>query len=253
MLAAQRRELILKKLAQEGQVAVVALGKELGISEDTVRRDLDDLAGEGVLRRVRGGAVPSSPAVGNFHVRESLSTAEKTRIGRCAAALVRPGQVVLVDGGTTTRELVRALPRSLKATIVTHSPTIAGELIDHPDVEVILLGGRLFKHSMVAVGEMTLAALGQINADLFFLGATGIHPDAGATTGDWEEAAVKRRMCASATQTYLLVSPEKLHAISPFQIVPTAGLHGLVVLEETPPEQLVRFESQGLGIVRAGR
>jgi DeoR/GlpR family transcriptional regulator of sugar metabolism len=60
-------------------------------------------------------------------------------------------------------------------------------------------------------------------------------------------------MCASATQTYLLVSPEKLHAISPFQIVPTAGLHGLVVLEETPPEQLVRFESQGLGIVRAGR
>jgi DeoR/GlpR family transcriptional regulator of sugar metabolism len=250
MLVVQRRERILKILAQKGQITVVSLSKELGISEDTVRRDLDDLAMEGFLRRVHGGAVPSSPAAGDFHVRESLSPAEKVRIGRRAASLVHPGQVVIVDGGTTTRELVRALPRTLKATIITHSPTIASELIDHTEIEVILLGGRLFKHSMVALGESTLNALSKINADIFFLGATGIHPEAGATTGDWEEAAVKRQMCDSATETYLLGSPEKLHAISPFQIVPASSLRGIIVLAETPPEQTVAFESQGLLVLR---
>jgi DeoR/GlpR family transcriptional regulator of sugar metabolism len=251
MLVVHRRERILQKLAHDGQISVVALGKEWGISEDTVRRDLDDLAHEGLLKRVHGGAVPSSPAMANFHVRESLSTAEKSRIGRCAASLVRPGQVILVDGGTTTRELVRSLPRNLRTTIVTHSPTIAGELIDHEFVEVILLGGRLFKHSMVAVGETTLGALRQINADLFFLGATGIHPEAGATTGDWEEAAVKRQMCRAAAETYLLVSPEKLGAVSPFQIVPARELRGLVVLAETSADQTAGFADLGLSIVKA--
>lgn len=251
MLVAQRREKILKKLALEGQVAVTVLSKEWGVSEDTVRRDLDELAGEGLLTRVHGGAVPASPAVGDFHLRESLSTDEKVRIGRRAAGLVRPGQVILVDGGTTTRELVRALPRSLQATVVTHSPTIAAELIDHSLVEVILLGGKLFKHSMVAVGESTVRDLGRIRADLFFLGATGIHPEAGATTGDWEEAAVKRQMCASAAETYLLVSPEKLNAVSPFQIVPAADLRGLVVVEETAGDQTARLEALGLVVLRA--
>ena len=251
MLAAQRRDEMLKKLAQAGEVSVVSLSRDLAISEDTVRRDLDELASDGLLKRVHGGAVRLSPALADFHGRESISSAEKLRIGRAAAAMVRPGQVLLIDGGTTTRELVRALPRNLRATVITHSPTIACELIDHAEIEVILLGGRLFKHSMVTVGETTARELGPINADIFFLGATGIHPEAGATTGDWEEAAVKRRMCASATASYLLVSPEKLNAISPFQIVPANNLRGLVVLSETPIDQTAKFESLGLQIVRA--
>ena len=144
MLIAQRHEAVLTKLKVNGQVSVVELSQEWDLSEDTVRRDLDTLEAEGLLKRMHGGAVPASarpasPAVGDFHVRETLSPREKLRIGRQAATLVQPGQVVLVDGGTTTRELVRALPRSLKATIITHSPTIASELIDHPDLEVILL------------------------------------------------------------------------------------------------------------------
>lgn len=251
MLIAHRREVIKSQLHRTGQVTVVDLSRELQVSEDTIRRDLEELDRQGDLKRVHGGAVLTSPAMGNFHQRENLSIQEKQRIGRFAATLIQEGQVVLVDGGTTTREMVRALPINLQATIITHSPTIACELQDHNSIEVILLGGRLFKHSMVALGDGTVNELRKIHADLCFLGATGIHPLAGATTGDWEEASVKRQMCDSATDTYLLTSPEKLHAVSPYQIIPTQNLRGLIVLAETPHQQLIEFQRGGLELLMA--
>jgi DeoR/GlpR family transcriptional regulator of sugar metabolism len=106
------------------------------------------LAQEGLLQRVHGGALPASPAVINFAGREHLASQGKIEIGRAAASMIQPGQVVILDGGTTARELARHLPRELRFTVVTHSPTIAIELVEHPSVEVILIGGRLFKHSV---------------------------------------------------------------------------------------------------------
>lgn len=251
MLPAQRRDELLRRLAETGQLSVADIAGTFGVSEDTARRDLDELAAEGLLRRVHGGAVPVSAALGTYQLRQTVSSAEKARIGARAAQLVRPGQVVLVDGGTTARELVRALPLSLSATIVTHSPTIAAELIDHTNIEVLILGGRLFRHSMVAVGDTVLSELGRLHADLFFLGATGIHPEAGATTGNWEEAAVKRRMCQAAAETWLLVSPEKLGAVGPHVIVPAADLGGLVVPAELAGHRTRAFEELGLKVVAA--
>ena len=106
--------------------------------------------------------------------------------------MVRPGQVVFVDGGTTAVQLARHLPRELEATVVTHSPSVAVELVEHPGVAVELIGGRLFKHSVVAVGAAAIEAIARIRADTYFMGVTGVHPEVGLTTGDPEEAAVKR-------------------------------------------------------------
>ena len=251
MLTKQRKQLILKKLNKDGQIVAKDISHQLGLSEDTIRRDLRELAHEGLLQRVHGGALPASPAVVNFAGREQLASSAKIAIGRAAAAMVRRDQVVILDGGTTTRELARYLPLDLRATVVTHSPTIAIELVEHPGVEVILIGGRLFKHSVVAVGAAAMEAIAQIRADTFFMGVTGIHPEAGLSTGDLEEAHMKRALSAAAADTIVLVSAEKLNAASPYVIAPATEASGIIVERTTPQEATAPYEKLGITVTRA--
>src|SRR5437868_13816876 len=162
MLTSQRKQHILTVLQRDGQIVAKKLSQELGLSEDTIRRDLRELAQEGRLQRVHGGALPSSPAVVNLAGRQQLATYAKIAIGRKAAEMVQDGQVVILDGGTTSAQVARHLPHGLRATVVTHSPTIAVELVSHPTVEVVVIGGRLFKHSAVTVGAAAIEALGHV-------------------------------------------------------------------------------------------
>ena len=194
MLTTHRKQQILSILKRDGQVIAKDVSRSMGLSEDTIRRDLREMAQEGLLLRVHGGALPASPAMADFAERESIAAEGKIAIGRAAAKMIHAGQVVILDGGTTARQIARHIPSDLKATIVTHSPTIALELIDHREVEVILIGGRLFKHSVVAVGAAAIEAISEIHADTYFMGVTGVHAKAGLTTGDYEEAAVKRAL-----------------------------------------------------------
>lgn len=251
MLTEERKREVLKRLRLHGQVHVTTLSEEWGISPDSVRRDLRDLASEGLVQRVHGGALPAAPAAVDYTGREQLSTDAKERIGRTAAALVRPGQVVAIDGGTTTLQLVRHLPLSLEATVVTHSPTIAAALQHHRGVEVILVGGRLFKHSMVSVGTRTTEMIATIQTDLFFLGATGLHPDVGVTTADWEEAAVKRTFAGQAAEVVLLVTPEKLNAASPYFVLPVLNLDTLIFDHDVAAAEVQRYEGLGVSVITA--
>lgn len=252
MLTSQRKKFILTRLARDGQIIAKSLSEELGTSEDTIRRDLRELAQEGKLQRVHGGALPASPAVETLSVRREVSFDDKAALGRAGAALIKPGQVVILDGGTTTTQLARCLPLDLHVTIVTHSPNIAVELAEHPHVEVILLGGRLFKHSMVTVGVATIQAASQIHADLYFMGVTGAHARAGLSTGDFEEASVKRALHECAAETVVMASSEKLGAASPYVICNTAEISMLLVPKATPPELLADFAPLGVSVNYAG-
>ena len=107
---------------------------------------------------------------------------------------------MILDGGTTTQAVVRALPADLECTVITHSPTVSAALLDHRSVEVFMLGGRLFKHSAVASGAAAVEATLGISADVFLLGVTGVHPDQGLTTGDADEAAMKRALARRAAR-----------------------------------------------------
>ena len=239
MLTTQRKKLLLERLAAEGQLVARTLALEFDTSEDTIRRDLRELAAEGKLQRVHGGALPASPAMGDMAVREQVSTIDKLALGRYGASLVQPGQVVILDGGTTALQVARHLAPELRATIVTHSPTVAVELARHRHVDVRMLGGRLFRHSMVNVGADVIAAAARLRADLFFLGVTGVHPEAGLSTGDAEEAAVKRALMARAAETVVLASPEKLMAASPFVVAPLSEA-SLVCVARATPERVTR-------------
>lgn len=254
MLTHQRKHYLLDLLQREGQVVAKTVSDTLGLSEDTIRRDLRELAKEGLLQRVHGGAIPNlpaSPALAPYASREQLSPDAKPAIGRAAGAMIAPGQVVFIDGGTTCVQLVRQLPRELRATIVTHSPSIAVELVAHPLIEVVMLGGRLFRHSIVNVGAATVEAIGRIRADLYFMGVSSLHPQAGITTGDYEEACVKRALSDAAARTVVLASPEKLNTSSPFRIAPLNQVSDIVVLRDTDEALLAPYREMGIAITLA--
>lgn len=251
MLTSQRKQRILEQLLKEGQVLSKDLSVRFEVSEDTVRRDLRELAAEGRLQRVHGGALPSSSATATFSERKSLKTDAKRKVAQKGAELISSGQVVIIDGGTTTSELIACLPDDLRITVVTHSPSIALGLIEHPSIAVILIGGRLFKHSVVTVGAATIEGIGKIQADIFFMGVTGVHAEAGLTTGDYEEACIKRAFSGRAAETVVLVSPEKINAASPF-VIGDLGLIDTIVVDSAADENWVRsIEEKGVTVMKA--
>ena len=250
MLTSQRKQLILEKLEAEGQVQSTALSVHFSVSEDTIRRDLRELAAEGRLQRVHGGALPASSAVVPFAERKTVKMDAKRNVARKGAQLISAGQVVIIDGGTTTAELITFLPPDLQITVVTHSPSIALGLVEHPLIDVILIGGRLYKHSIVTVGAAAIEGIGNIHADLFFMGVTGIHPDAGLTTGDFEEACIKRAFSGKAAETIVLASPEKINTASSFAIGDVSLANTMVVEDGTDRAWINAITEKGVTIVK---
>ncbi len=227
MLAAARKDLLLDRLRRDGRIVAKEMAAELGLSEDSIRRDLRELDEAGLAVRVYGGALPASPAVADYATRTTVATDSKRRIAAAAVALIPPGATVILDGGTTTLAMVDALPRNFRGTIITHSPTVAAALLDH-EAEVLLIGGRLFKHSAVSCGAVAVEAANRISADLFFLGVTGVHPTAGLTTGDADEAAMKRTLASRAAETYVLASEEKIGAASRYGVLGLGEVTGII-------------------------
>lgn len=249
MLGSQRRTHILETLRREGQALASALARELDVSEDTIRRDMRDMAAAGLLRRVHGGALPVAPDLPDLTARRGVENEAKAALGARAAALVQPGQMVFLDGGTTTAAIARHLPRDMPLVVATHSPTIAAEFEHHAMVEVVLIGGRLYKHSMVCVGARAIAAIDAIRPDIFFLGVTAVHPRLGLTTGDFEEAAIKRHILGASARTYVAVTEEKLDAISPCRIAPLDALAGLIVPHGIEAERLAPYREAGVVVM----
>ncbi len=252
MLAAERRDHLLGLLTNEGKVIAKDVAADLGISEDSVRRDLRDLAAEGLCQRVYGGALPVSPAVADYTARQAVAPDGKRKVAALAAKLIRPGGAVILDGGTTALALARALPHELPCTVITHSPTIAAALLDHPRAELFLLGGRLFKHSAVTCGAAAVEAAQNVSADLCLLGVTGVHPEVGLTTGDADEAAMKRALASRAAETYILASSEKIGTASRFRVLPWQKITGLITDAAPTDPVLARLTGLGVEILRAG-
>jgi DeoR/GlpR family transcriptional regulator of sugar metabolism len=250
MLTAERRQHILRELERDGRVLASELSTALNVSEDTIRRDLRDLAEAGLLQRVHGGALPRSPAAVSYAARERQAPSAKAAIAEAAVQLVRDGQVIILDGGTTTLQVAQRLPPQLHATIVTISPPIAVALADYPSVEVIVLGGRLYKDALVTLGAATAAALNAIRADVCLLGVCSLHPEIGISVTDYEEAQLKRAMVASAAEVVALASAEKLGTAAPYVVGPLGDLTHLVTERSVPDDTLVPYRAAGITIVR---
>lgn len=232
MLTEQRKQFLLERLGKDGRVIAKEIGAELALSEDTIRRDLRELAAAGLLQRVHGGALPNSPVLRSFGNRKAISTEQKRRLGRAGALRVQAGQSVFVDGGTTNLELIKALPVDIRITLVTHSPTIAASLEHHENTKVVLIGGILFHHSMVAVGATVLESIGRMRFDLCFIGANGLHPEEGLTAGDYEEALIKRQVLNRSAEVITLITQDKWGVAAPHTICPLADISLAIIAKE---------------------
>jgi DeoR/GlpR family transcriptional regulator of sugar metabolism len=248
MLAAERRDLLVARLGTDGKLVAKDLAAELGLSEDSIRRDLRELAAAGLCQKVYGGAVPASPALGDYGARRSIEPDSKRAVAARAVALIQPGTVAILDGGTTTLAVARSLPASLECTVITHSPTVASALLDHSGVEIIMIGGRVFRHSAVTCGAAAAEAAGAVSADVFLLGVTGVHPVHGLTTGDPDEAAMKRTLARRAAETYVLASAEKLGAASRYGVLPLSDV-AAVVTDGQDHEVVTQLRERGVTVL----
>lgn len=232
MLGAQRKDHLLALLATDGRVVAKDVAADLEVSEDSIRRDLRELADAGLCVRVYGGALPVPAAEVPVAQRSTVATDSKERVARAAVALIRPGSTIILDAGTTTLAMARMLPQDPSLTVITPSPAVAVAVAEHSPARVLIVGGEVSRHSLVAGGALALEAIARLGADVFFLGVTGIHPDHGLTTGVLDDAVVKRALAARSADVYVLGSAEKIGAASRFPVVGLDEVSGIV----TDPE-----------------
>jgi DeoR/GlpR family transcriptional regulator of sugar metabolism len=209
VLPASRHGEILRLVRSSGVVSVESLAENLGVSASTIRRDLQSLDADGALRRVRGGAgyVPDDDPV-PFALVATVAADDKECVARAAAELVTDGEVVLIDIGTTTARLARAL-RGRRITVITSSLAVVDELRDDPSVELLVLGGILRRNYLSLVGMLTEQALREVRAHRLFLGTSGIARDGQVRDSTLVEVPVKRAMIEAAEQTVVVADRGK--------------------------------------------
>lgn len=211
MFKNERHAFILKQINLRNKVLSSQLSEDLGVSEDTVRRDLTELAEAEEIIKVHGGALSKSY---HFPVNQNSVYArnEKKIIAQKAIKLIQNGMVVLTEAGTTMREMVRSIPDDLEATFFTVSPLMALELAEHPLLTVILLGGQIDNSAQIAIGGKTVSELEDIKADLCFLGVNALSAKTGLSEIDWKVVQVKKAMIKSASRLAVLTVSEKLNS-----------------------------------------
>lgn len=250
MLREERHLYILDQLRRAGKVQTQTLSRSLQVSEDTLRRDLRDLAASGKLQRIHGGALPRSLQGGSVAEREGQAAAAKQSLAVVAARLLQDNQVILIDGGTTNLQVARNLPATLKATIITPSPAIALALLAYPQVEVLLLGGRLSKETETVVGVAAAEALHTVRADVCLLGVCSLHEEVGLTVAGSEEAHIKRLMIAQSGEVIAVAVADKLGTALPYVVGPASELTHLVVEQFVPEAMVAPYTALGVSVIR---
>lgn len=249
----ERRLAIVERLQTTGKVTVDDLAATFRVSHATVRADLARLEGEGLLQRTHGGAILASTTLYEpaYAHREVLRLPEKRAIARAAAAMVRDGETVLLDAGTTTQEIARQLLQRQALTVVTNSLSNALTLMENPGIEVILLGGAVNARRRATLGPLAVGGLDAFRVDRAFLAFNGIHWQAGFTVVDFEAAALKRRMSERAAQTVVVADSGKIGQIAFAAALSLSAAAALVTDDGIADRDRGSLAEQGLRVVVA--
>ncbi|MXV14591.1 DeoR/GlpR family DNA-binding transcription regulator [Hufsiella ginkgonis] len=248
LLKKERHAFIIKQVNLHNKVLSSDLSQQLNVSEDTVRRDLNELAETGKVLKVHGGALSRSF---HFPFRDSETYAldSKKEVARKALGMIKDGMVILTAGGTTMIELARMVPDDLRVTFFTISPLVALELNEHAGAEVILVGGQLSKNSQVNIGSQTVSFLHEIQVDICFLGTNGVSAGKGITDSDWEIVQVKKAMIKSANRSVILSISEKLDSVQPMKVCGLNQVSALVTELDPQDKQLAAYRNASVQLI----
>ncbi len=248
MLKKERHDFIMRQINLHNRVLTSDLVQQLNVSEDTIRRDLQELVDEGRLFKVHGGALSKS-----YHSSFDDSTVyakeSKIVIAKKAINLVKDGMVILTGGGTTVLEFVKQLPQNLQATFFTISPMVAVELSKYNNLEVILIGGSFSKNSQITYGGHVINQLSEIKADLCLMGTSAIHPKEGLTDTDWEINQLKKTMFAASKKAAILCISEKLDIVLRLRVCTIESIDYLITELNEEDDALSGYKSKNLQIL----
>jgi len=248
-----RSQLISARIAKSGEATIADLAFGFGVSEMTIRRDLEALEGEGFIRRIRGGAISLTsrsyePPIAE---RAASAAAAKRAIGRAAAALLADGEIAIIDVGTTTLELARALSGHRKLTVVTPSLLVAIELAKSPDVRTLVTGGILRPGEMSLIGHRAEDSFVDLNCDTIFLGVAGVDCERGLTEYNLDDTRVKQAALKSARRCVVLADETKLGRVAFAIVAPLARVDVLVTDARLDHPVVVQAADAGVEIVHA--
>ena len=233
MLKKERQAYILHQVNVHNKVLSSTLCQDINVSEDTIRRDLQDLAEEGKVIKVHGGALSHSFNNVSYPSAKVYSYPQKKTIAQKAIGLINDGMFILTSGGTTIIELARCLPPQLKATFISGSIPAVLEYMNHPNIDVILIGDKVSKNSKITVGGEAIARIKQLKVDLCLLGVNAIDIQHGVTDNDWDVVQIKKAMIESSKKVICLSIAEKINSVQPLQVCSIKNID--ILITELPP------------------
>lgn len=249
MLKKERQAYILHQVNLHNKVLSSSLCTEINVSEDTIRRDLQELAEEGKVIKVHGGALSYSFNDVSFPINGVYSQNQKKTIAQKAIGLISNGMFILTSGGTTIMELARSLPPQLKATFMSGSIPVILEYMHHPNIEVILIGDKISKNSKITVGSEAIAKIKQMKPDICFLGTNAIDVEHGITDNDWEVVQLKKAMVESSKRVVCLSIAEKINTVQPIRVCGLDKIDLLITELSSDDPVLKPFKEAGLKVL----
>ncbi len=239
MLKRERQAYILHQVNLHNKVLSNTLSSEIAVSEDTIRRDLQELSDTGKLIKIHGGALSQSFSKTSYPQYSIYAQTDKRIVAQKAAKLVKDGMFVLTGGGTTIIELARALPPALSATFISGSIPAIVEYMNHPTIEVIVLGDKVSKVSRITVGADALSRIKSLKADICFLGINAINLENGITDNDWDVVQLKQEMIKSSQKVVCLSISEKINSLQPIHVC-AANKIDILITELDPADPILQ-------------
>jgi DeoR/GlpR family transcriptional regulator of sugar metabolism len=249
MLKDKRQDSILEKLRANRKVLTYQLAKELTVSEDTIRRDLNEMSQKGLLSKVHGGAVSSIQKLYYYNDNVIKNKQEKAVIAKKAVRLLEDGMSIIISDGTTNLAFARRIPKDLKATVFTYCLPIAMELTEHPEIEIIFLGGKIEKKSMVCLGMDPVNNVSNIHVDMCFIGTGSIGHLEGITEGSYEVSLLKRAIVAASDSVISLATSKKLGLRQSYSICKPPEISFLVTELNPADSKLLKYAESDIRLL----
>lgn len=249
MLKSERQAFILHQVNLHNKVLLTDLSGQICVSNDTIRRDLQELADLGKIIKVHGGALSPSFHNGHQSHREVYGYTQKKIIAKKAASLIKNGMFVMTGGGTTIIEMARALPPDLQATFISGSIPALFEYSSHPNIEVIAIGDKVSKNSKITVGSEAISKIREFRVDLCFLGVNAINLETGISDNDWDIVQVKKAMIESSKKLVCLTISEKINSRQPIQICDLKKMDTLITEISPDDPSLIPYINAGISVI----